>query len=58
MNQQLQPLLMVLTRLLWQVALARVKVVAGDNHLGGEDFDNRMLKHFVEIFKRAAQGGH
>ena len=49
---------MVLTRLLWQVALARVKVVAGDNHLGGEEFDNRMLKHFVEIFKRAAQGGH
>ena len=27
-------------------------MVAGDNHLGGEDFDNRMLKHFVEIFKR------
>ena len=30
----------------------KVKAVAGDNHLGGEDFDNRMLKHFVEIFKR------
>jgi len=29
-----------------------VKSVAGDTHLGGEDFDNRMLKHFVEIFKR------
>jgi heat shock protein 1/8 len=29
-----------------------VKAVAGDTHLGGEDFDNRMLKHFVEIFKR------
>ncbi|KAL4621142.1 hypothetical protein ACB092_06G206600 [Castanea dentata] len=28
------------------------KAVAGDTHLGGEDFDNRMLKHFVEIFKR------
>jgi heat shock protein 1/8 len=30
----------------------KVKAVAGDTHLGGEDFDNRMLKHFVEIFKR------
>ncbi|KAM4094013.1 hypothetical protein ACB094_06G162800 [Castanea mollissima] len=29
-----------------------VKVVAGDTHLGGEDFDNRMVKHFVNIFKR------
>jgi heat shock protein 1/8 len=29
-----------------------VKAVAGDTHLEGEDFDNRMLKHFVEIFKR------
>ncbi|KAK9995751.1 hypothetical protein SO802_020437 [Lithocarpus litseifolius] len=29
-----------------------VKAVAGDTHLGGEDFDNRMVEHFVEIFKR------
>uniref|UniRef100_A0A2N9FEE5 Uncharacterized protein n=1 Tax=Fagus sylvatica TaxID=28930 RepID=A0A2N9FEE5_FAGSY len=29
-----------------------VKAVAGDTHLGGEDFDNRMVRHFVEIFKR------
>jgi heat shock protein 1/8 len=29
-----------------------VKAVAGDTHLGGEDFDNRMLKHFVKIFKK------
>ncbi|KAG6650501.1 heat shock cognate 70 kDa protein-like isoform X2 [Carya illinoinensis] len=29
-----------------------VKAVAGDTHLGGEDFDNRMVKHFVELFKR------
>ncbi|KAB1217888.1 putative mediator of RNA polymerase II transcription subunit 37e [Morella rubra] len=29
-----------------------VKAVAGDTHLGGEDFDNRMVKHFAEIFKR------
>ena len=30
----------------------QVKAVAGDTHLGGEDFDNRMVKHFVEIFRR------
>ncbi|KAL0003082.1 hypothetical protein SO802_016863 [Lithocarpus litseifolius] len=29
-----------------------VKAVAGDTHLGGEDFDNRMVKHFVEKFER------
>ncbi|XP_075669116.1 heat shock cognate 70 kDa protein-like [Castanea sativa] len=29
-----------------------VKAVAGDTHLGGEDFDNRMVKHFVNIFER------
>jgi len=29
-----------------------VKAVAGDTHLGGEDFDNRMVKHFVKIFKK------
>ncbi|KAM3703684.1 hypothetical protein ACB098_04G113600 [Castanea mollissima] len=29
-----------------------VKAVAGDTHLGGEDFDNRMIKHCVEIFKK------
>jgi len=30
----------------------KVKAVAGDTHLGGEDFDNRMMNHFVEEFKR------
>jgi heat shock protein 1/8 len=30
----------------------KVHAVAGDTHLGGEDFDNRMVKYFVEIFKR------
>ncbi|KAK8280491.1 hypothetical protein V6Z12_D09G178800 [Gossypium hirsutum] len=25
---------------------------AGDTHLGGEDFDNRMVNHFVQEFKR------
>jgi heat shock protein 5 len=24
----------------------------GDTHLGGEDFDNRMMKHFMEILKK------
>ncbi|KAL3846124.1 hypothetical protein ACJIZ3_003527 [Penstemon smallii] len=28
-----------------------VKATAGDTLLGGEDFDNRMLKHFVQEFK-------
>ncbi|PKC72879.1 hsp71-like protein [Rhizophagus irregularis] len=30
----------------------KVKAVAGDNHLGGEDFDNRLISHFVQEFKR------
>ncbi|XP_038672093.1 heat shock 70 kDa protein 1A-like [Scyliorhinus canicula] len=29
-----------------------VKSTAGDTHLGGEDFDNRMVSHFIEEFKR------
>nr|QWE91363.1 heat shock protein 70 [Salpingoeca huasca]QWE91716.1 heat shock protein 70 [Salpingoeca huasca] len=29
-----------------------VKSTAGDTHLGGEDFDNRMVNHFVTEFKR------
>ncbi|KAL1360268.1 hypothetical protein AAHE18_04G165400 [Arachis hypogaea] len=29
-----------------------VKATAGNTHLGGEDFDNRMVNHFVEEFKR------
>ncbi|XP_040046662.2 heat shock 70 kDa protein 1-like [Gasterosteus aculeatus] len=29
-----------------------VKATAGDTHLGGEDFDNRMVNHFVEEFRR------
>uniref|UniRef100_A0A8C4DM94 Uncharacterized protein n=1 Tax=Dicentrarchus labrax TaxID=13489 RepID=A0A8C4DM94_DICLA len=33
-------------------ASAQVKATAGDTHLGGEDFDNRMVNHFVEEFKR------
>ena len=30
----------------------QVKSTAGNTHLGGEDFDNRMVKHFCEEFKR------
>jgi heat shock protein 1/8 len=29
-----------------------VKATAGDTHLGGEDFDNRMVNHFVQEFQR------
>jgi len=29
-----------------------VKSTAGDTHLGGEDFDNRLVNHFVSEFKR------
>ncbi|CAF1456360.1 unnamed protein product [Rotaria sordida] len=29
-----------------------VKSTAGDTHLGGEDFDNRMVAHFTQEFKR------
>ena len=29
-----------------------VKSTAGDTHLGGEDFDNGMVNHFVQEFNR------
>ncbi|KAI0709469.1 heat shock protein HSS1 [Earliella scabrosa] len=29
-----------------------VKATAGDTHLGGEDFDNRLVTHFTQEFKR------
>ena len=29
----------------------KVKPTAGDTHLGGEDFDNRLINHFVQEFK-------
>ncbi|CAL8311630.1 unnamed protein product [Arctogadus glacialis] len=32
-----------------------VKSTAGDTHLGGEDFDNRLVKHCVEEFKRMSK---
>ncbi|KAF8548241.1 heat shock cognate 70 [Imleria badia] len=29
-----------------------IKATAGDTHLGGEDFDNRLVNHFVQEFQR------
>jgi heat shock protein 1/8 len=34
------------------VGIFEVKATAGDTHLGGEDFDNRLVDHFVAEFKR------
>ncbi|GMI81340.1 ARABIDOPSIS THALIANA HEAT SHOCK COGNATE PROTEIN 70-1, heat shock cognate protein 70-1 [Hibiscus trionum] len=36
-------------------AIFEVKAIAGDTHLGGEDFDNRMVNHFVQEFKRKSK---
>ncbi|XP_023028074.1 heat shock protein 68 [Leptinotarsa decemlineata] len=33
-------------------SLFEVKSTAGDTHLGGEDFDNRLVNHFAEEFLR------
>ena len=33
-------------------SLFEVKATAGDTHLGGEDFDNRLVNHFVQEFQR------
>lgn len=33
-------------------AIFEVKATAGDGHLGGEDFDSRLVEHFCEEFKR------
>jgi L1 cell adhesion molecule like protein len=33
-------------------AIFEVKATAGDTHLGGEDFDTRLVEYFVEEFKR------
>ncbi|PRQ21957.1 putative Heat shock protein 70 family [Rosa chinensis] len=29
-----------------------MKAIAGDTHLGGEDFENRMVNHFVQEFEK------
>ena len=33
-------------------SIYEVKATSGDTHLGGEDFDNRLVNHFVQEFKR------
>ena len=33
-----------------------VKATNGDTHLGGEDFDNRLVNHFIDEFKRKNKG--
>jgi len=33
-------------------SMFEVKATAGDTHLGGEDFDNRLVSHFIKEFKR------
>ncbi|XP_057436305.1 heat shock cognate 70 kDa protein-like [Lotus japonicus] len=33
----------------------KVKATAGNTHLGGEDFDNRMVEYFVEEFRRKSK---
>ena len=33
-----------------------VVATAGDTHLGGEDFDQRLVEHFVKIFKKKNNG--
>ncbi|KAM0020551.1 putative Heat shock protein 70 family [Helianthus debilis subsp. tardiflorus] len=35
-----------------QNGIFEVKSTAGDTHLGGEDFDNRLVNHFVTEFRR------
>ncbi len=38
--------------LIIEEGIFEVKATAGDTHLGGEDFDNQMVNHFVQEFKR------
>ena len=33
-----------------------VLATAGDTHLGGEDFDNRVIDHFAKLWKRNNDG--
>jgi heat shock protein 5 len=34
-----------------------VLATSGDTHLGGEDFDNRIIEHFSKIFKKKVSQG-
>lgn len=33
-------------------SMFEVKATSGDTHLGGEDFDNRLVDYFIDEFKR------
>ena len=35
--------------------LFEVKATAGDTHLGGEDFDSRLVEHFIKEFKKKSK---
>ncbi|PKY44710.1 70 kDa heat shock protein 1 [Rhizophagus irregularis] len=37
--------------LIIEEGIFEVKAVAGDTHLGGEDFDNRLVNHYIQEFK-------
>ena len=32
--------------------ITQVIATSGDTHLGGEDFDNRVIQHLLKVFKR------
>ena len=36
-------------------SIFEVKATAGDTHLGGEDFDTRLVEHFAEEFKKKSK---
>ncbi|CAG8648038.1 17863_t:CDS:2, partial [Gigaspora rosea] len=40
------------TLLTVEEGIFEIKATAGDTHLGGEDFNNRLVNHFVQEFKR------
>jgi len=44
------------TLLTIDAGIFEVKATAGDTHLGGEDFDSRLVNHFVDEFKRKNKG--
>ncbi|KAL5523420.1 hypothetical protein ACEPAG_7593 [Sanghuangporus baumii] len=43
--------------LIIQQGVFEVKATAGDTHFGGEDFDNRLVNHFVQEFKQKYKKG-
>jgi L1 cell adhesion molecule like protein len=44
------------TLLTIDAGIFEVKATNGDTHLGGEDFDSRLVAHFVDEFKRKNKG--